>query len=375
MDLLASIRRSDLSRLRRPAGFLLLAAALWFTWRLVASLSWRDLGHRMADANATLLVLALACLIGRYFLWDRRLAIATDHAVQTSPRIGVPFFVLLASAALNLITPSARVVGGLVRARYIARSLGKPLAPLYGVILYDQLAHYVVMTSWTGFALVLVAWLLGRPGLGAAAVVAYALLAGLAVAAVTWAGRGSLGSFFARRAERTAGRGGSMYGHGHEAARTLETLVAERRLRLPALLLGIGFFLISALAQWLVFAALGRAESFVVVLAVVALGASAGMLTGTPGGAGTTEAAMVALFGALGVAPGEAAAATLLSRGLHYGSILALGVPALVALELKYGVRRGGAVPTDDKTLSTEEQGTETAESAPDPEATAETAA
>ncbi len=97
----------------------------------------------------------------------------------------------------------------------------------------------------------------------------------------------------------------------------------------------------------LIFAALGRPENPLVVMAVVALGASAGMLTGTPGGVGTTEAAMVALFGALGVAPGEAAAATLVFRGLHYASILALGIPALIVLELRFGTRfRGKPVET-----------------------------
>ncbi|HEV7672690.1 MAG TPA: lysylphosphatidylglycerol synthase transmembrane domain-containing protein [Thermoanaerobaculia bacterium] len=339
MNLPFSLRRFDLARLRRPATIVLLGAALWFTWRWAAGLSWRDLGRRMAAAEWTLLVLALACLIGRYLLWDRRLAIATERAVAARPRLGVAFFVLFASAAFNLITPSARVLGGPLRARYTARSIGRPFAPLFGVILYDQLAHYAVMTSLTGLSLVAVAWALGRPWLGAGAVAAFALLAFVAFRLASKAGQGSLAGFFARRAERSSGRGGQLYGHGREVAQTLETLIDEPRLRLPAAGLGVGFFLLSALAQWLIFAALGRPENALVVMAVVALGASAGMLAGTPGGVGTTEAAMVALFGALGVGPGEAAAATLLFRGLHYASVLALGVPALVVLELRYGAR------------------------------------
>jgi uncharacterized membrane protein YbhN (UPF0104 family) len=59
------------------------------------------------------------------------------------------------------------------------------------------------------------------------------------------------------------------------------------------------------------------------------------MLTGTPGGLGTTEAAMVASFTAMGMDRVDAAAGTLLYRALHYVSILGLGVPALLALELK----------------------------------------
>ncbi|HXU31717.1 MAG TPA: lysylphosphatidylglycerol synthase transmembrane domain-containing protein [Thermoanaerobaculia bacterium] len=344
MGFLASIRRFDFSRFRRPLVVALLLAALWFTWRLVANLDWRDLVHRAATANWALLGLAFAGLVGQYVFWDRRLAIATERAVEVRPRFGLGFFVLLASAAFNLITPSARVVGGPLRARYFARAIGRPFAPLYGVTLYDQLAHYVVMTTWTGLALVSAAWMLGRPWLVVGTLVAFAVLAFAAFGLGSRAGNGSLAGFFARRAERAGERGGRgerLYGQGREAAQTLETLVGERRLRLPVAALGSGYFLISVLAQWLIFAALGRPENPLVVMAVVALGASAGMLTGTPGGVGTTEAAMVALYGALDVGPGEAAAATLLFRGLHYVSVLALGVPALVILELRYGARFG----------------------------------
>jgi uncharacterized membrane protein YbhN (UPF0104 family) len=70
------------------------------------------------------------------------------------------------------------------------------------------------------------------------------------------------------------------------------------------------------------------------VAITVALGAAAGQLTGTPGGAATTEAAMIACFVALGVDRVEAVAATLLYRGLHYGLIMILGVPALLYFEL-----------------------------------------
>ncbi len=342
MDFLASFRRWNFARLRRPLVVGLLLVALWFTWRLVANLDWRDLLQRAAAANFPLLALALACLVGSYLFWDRRLAIAAERAVDVRPRLGLGFFVLYATAALNLITPSARVVGGPLRARYIARAIGRPFAPLYAVILYDQLAHLIVMTSWTGLALVSSAWLLGRPWLVAGTLAVYVVLAFASFGLGSRAGNGALAGFFARRAER-GGRGERLYGHGREAAQTLETLAGERRLRLPAAVLGSGYFLVTALAQWLIFAALGRPESPLVVIAVVALGASAGMLTGTPGGVGTTEAAMVALYGALGVDPGEAAAATLMFRGLHYVSVMALGVPALIVLELRYGARFGKA--------------------------------
>jgi len=76
------------------------------------------------------------------------------------------------------------------------------------------------------------------------------------------------------------------------------------------------------------------------ILAGVALGNAAGMLTGTPGGLGTTEAAMVGSFVAMGMNREDALAGTLLYRGLHYVSILGIGLPALLFLELKPGGRK-----------------------------------
>ena len=119
-------------------------------------------------------------------------------------------------------------------------------------------------------------------------------------------------------------------------------LFGDRRLSFAAAALGLAFALLNALAQWTVFAALGVAPNFFVVMAVVALGTAAGIALGTPGGAGASEAAMIAAFAALGVDRVDATAATLLYRALHYASVLAVGAPALIYLE----GRRGGARAT-----------------------------
>jgi uncharacterized membrane protein YbhN (UPF0104 family) len=44
---------------------------------------------------------------------------------------------------------------------------------------------------------------------------------------------------------------------------------------------------------------------------------------------------MVASFTVMGVGRVEAAAATLLYRGLHYATVLAVGLPALILLETR----------------------------------------
>ena len=97
-------------------------------------------------------------------------------------------------------------------------------------------------------------------------------------------------------------------------------------------------------AQWVMFRALGAPVSPFVVVAVVALGTAVGNLTGTPGGLGTTEVAMMASFKLMGVDAVAAAAGILLYRGLHYASILVVGLPALTLLELK---PKRGEIGTD----------------------------
>ncbi len=312
--------------------------ALWLTWRLLAGIDWADLGHRMAEARWEFLVLGVVLLLARYAAWDWRFRLASAQAVDHSPGPVLGFFVLMASAALNLITPSARLIGGLMRARYFARSTGRSFGLLYGVVLFDQVAHHTVMISATWIAVIATAFFLGRTLLGAVALAA--LLA--AVGTLVWLSRRS-GSFeanplvrlLARRAERAEGKMQRLYAHGHEAVGVFVHLLANGRLRVQAILIGTLYVVLNFGAQWLLFLALGEKVHPLVVFAGVSLGTAAGTLTGTPGGLGTTEAAMVASFAAFGVDRVDAAAGTLLYRGLHYAAVLAVGLPALALLELR----------------------------------------
>ncbi len=311
--------------------------ALYFTWRLLAGLDWRELAGRLAEASWLYLTPAILCLLARWAAWDWRFRLAAREAVGLSPGTVLGYFVLKASAALNLITPSARLIGGLMRARYFARAAGRPFGLLYGVVLYDQVAHHVVMTTVTWVALIATAWAVGRTGLSLAAAAA---LIGVAAGLVLWSRRGRfetnpLVRLLARGAERAEGRMQRFYAHGHEAVHVFVRLLAKPPLHLRAALLGLLYALFNVGAQWLVFLALGQPIDPLIVFAGVSLGAAAGTLTGTPGGLGTTEAAMVASFAALGVDRVDAAAGTLLFRGLHYATVLGLGLPALLILELR----------------------------------------
>jgi uncharacterized protein (TIRG00374 family) len=319
--------------------------AAYFTYRFFTQgdFDWSRLGHRVAEAQAPYIVLGVVLLLLRYILWDLRFRLATRLVVErrTGPVLG--FFVLFASAALNLITPTARVLGGLMRARYFAHAHNRPFGFLYGVVLYDQVAHHTVMSFCTWITLIATAFALGRNGIG---IVTLAALVATAVVLIVWSRRqGASGEnpivrFLARRAERAEGHLQSLYAHGHEAVGVFVRLLTFPALRWQAVVLGVLYFLVNAIAQWALFLAIGAPVDPFVVIAVVSLGTAVGTLSGTPGGIGSTEVAMMASFKLLGVDEVLAAAGTLLYRGLHYAAVLAIGLPALALLEWRSGERK-----------------------------------
>lgn len=69
---------------------------------------------------------------------------------------------------------------------------------------------------------------------------------------------------------------------------------------------------------YIIFIAIGHPVSFFTVMAVVAVSRFAGYLLILPGGVGVTEATMIAMFSLFGIAPGVAAAVTLIDRATYY---------------------------------------------------------
>lgn len=313
----------------------LVGVALVLVGRLLAGIGWSDLAARLAAADPRLVALAVGCLLARVAGWNARWWLAARRA---GTRVGFVRLaaMLSAAAAVNHLTPAARVLGGVLRGRHLARAAGCGFGGALGSVLYDQLAHHVTMAAVGLGASAGAAAAVGRPRTAAAL---WALLAlGSAVAVWLRARAGERGArrlagWLAGRAEGGGGRRRRLLEHGSEAAGRLALLLADGRLAALAVVLGVGFALVNALAQWLAFAALGASAPFVVVLAAVSIGAGAGIVLGTPGGVGASEAAMIAVFVALGVDRLDATAATLLYRGLHYLVVLGLGAPSLVWLE------------------------------------------
>jgi len=336
---------AETSRLRRAAAVVLkaalAAAALYVAWRLAAGIGWSELAARLATASRPLVASAVLFLTLRFYLWDLRFRVAAARVAGERAGVLFGFPLLLASAALNLVNPAARLLGGPLRARHFARRGGRSFGLFYGVVLYDQLVHQATISLLTALAVAAAALAGGRAAYGWTLL---ALLAAGGGALAAWSRRSRqkgpfaerpLARFLARRAEREDGRLRRLYAHGQEAVTTFVRLLGDAAMNRRAAALGAALFLANAVAQWLVFRALGEPVAILPVVAVVALGNAAGMLMGTPGGIGTTEATMVAAYVALGVDRVGAGAATLLFRGLHYALVIAVGGPALVGFELK----------------------------------------
>lgn len=315
--------------------------AAYFTWRFLthSDFQWSRLAERVAAARAPFVVLGTALLLARYAIWDWRYQLAVHHVIGRGLGPVLGFFVLLASAALNLITPTARVLGGMMRARYFARATRRPFSLLYGVVLYDQVAHHGVMSVCTWIVLIATAFVVGWQGWGF--LLLGSLLAALA-AVIVWGRRARtfeenpIVRYLARRAE-AEGRLQRLFAHGHEAVGVFVRLLGVNRLRFQAVAIGVLYFLVNATGLWAMFLAIGAPVGPFAALAAVTTGTAVGTLSGSPGGIGTTELAMMAAFKLLGVDEVSAAAGTLLYRGLHYAGVLAVGLPALALLEWQSG--------------------------------------
>jgi uncharacterized membrane protein YbhN (UPF0104 family) len=197
------------------------------------------------------------------------------------------------------------------------------------------------MSACTWITLIAAAFAIDRPGLGW--LLLGALLASLAALAL-WSrqakrrdGAHPIVRFLAARAERGEGKLQRLFANGHEAVAVFVRLLAVDRLRFQAVAIGVLYFLVNAAGLWAMFLAIGAPVGPFAALAVMTVGTAVGTLSGTPGGVGTTELAMMTSCRLFGVDEVVAAAGTLLYRGLHYAGVLVVGLPALALLEWRAG--------------------------------------
>jgi uncharacterized membrane protein YbhN (UPF0104 family) len=127
---------------------------------------------------------------------------------------------------------------------------------------------------------------------------------------------------------REGGRG-RLAGAGLATLKGTGALARDRAALAAGLIGGVLFVLASGFSQHAALLAVGSAAPWWLALLAVALGGLLGGTVGAPGGVGVTEAAQIAFLTSQGVADGEATAAVLIARGLHYLVILAGGLSAV----------------------------------------------
>lgn len=333
------IRRRLLSWTGR---LLLIAAAGGLAWWVLSRLDWARVGELVGDADRRWLagaVLALAL----------RPAAAAARWRSALRRLSGPagwlwsYAAICGSLLVDHVTPTARLLSSVFRARWLGRREGRDTGRVLGSVFYEQAMHEIVMGLATIVAIVVVPALLGRWWLAAGA----AVLGVLFVAGVyLWTKRRgggvarSIERFLGRKAEAASGKWQSALRHSGAAVEVIRALVRDRWLAVVSALWSLAFLNLNVLGQWAIFQALGIEPGFLAVFAVVYMGFTAGVLAGTPGGAGASEAVMIELYRLLGFEPASAAAGALLFRAVHYSTIAALGLPPLVYFELAPRVTR-----------------------------------
>lgn len=323
---------------QRLLGFAVLGAAVYLVHRLVAEVGWHEVAERLGEARPLWVAAAVACLLVQLGAWAARQRLSVRRITSTPPTWAL-FLALVATAAANFLLPFARLLGGLLRARFMSRSSSPkiPKRVYYGAVLFDQAVHFLVMGALTVIGLVIGAAELGRPFAAGSMVVGLAALAAgglLWIRRRTGAAGGGLVRFLERRTAEREGIVGRFLASSETAAKIFFRLASDGALWRRAGGLGLGVFVCVAGAQWLTFWAIGVAVNPLLVLTTVSAGLSAGVLLGTPGGLGTTEATMIALYHAFGLGTVDAASAVLLFRGLQFTVVLGLGLPSMLALEL-----------------------------------------
>lgn len=334
-------RSNGASRTRRPSRLAIwlklaiVALAVYLAHRFVAQVGWREVAEQARVRSWPAATLALGTLICRFVVWGFRLRVVMRRIVGLTSVLRLQA-ILFASVFVNHVTVSARFLGGLMRARYLARDSGRSFSELYGAVFFDQLANQASVASLTVIALLAAAWRHDRVGATAAGL----LIAALLLLALAEARRRGTAGLLDRLSARLTSAAGSRRGlaqrvlNGSGAGIESFRLLLDLRLITSVYLLGLLSYGMGFVAQWAVFRALGVEVPLSIVVSTVALGSAAGALTGTPGGVGTTEAAMLSIYSSFGIEPATAAAATLGFRGLHYAVVIACGLPALAVLEL-----------------------------------------
>lgn len=288
------------------------------------------------QADPWWLALSVVPLLARFGLW----AVKWQRIVRRAARL--PFVtctrILFAGSLVNLVTPTAKLGGGFVRALLLDRHAGVGLPAALGRALADQVTNSLGAMALFGVLAVAAQGLAppdtGDPWLfGAGAAVLMLLGTGLAVRPAVWRRvrdpRWSqwIGERLPQRL-RAAGCGDTRRVVLDVCAPLLGETPARRTIVPDIAGGGLAFGAVCA-ANAMMFKALGVETDVLTVAAAVVVGYFVGSLTGVVGGVGATEIALTGLYVRAGVPPSAAAAGALVHRASLYLVVLVLGGASL----------------------------------------------
>jgi len=258
-------------------------------------------------------------LVSTFVYALRTFLILRRRGVNASFR--VVYVAYLFNIFMNNITPSAKAGGELVRAAYISKQCRVNIASVINVIAFER------ATEALGIVILILVSLMY--GIFDAARSEYLLLAAVAVLAgilVVYHSWDKVLHAVLTRLERR----GYLRGAAADVIRFREFFDDY-----PLLALSVGFgvlvWFLDALRLYLIGRAVGVGIGLVGFIGVSVLYAGIGLLAVTPGGLGIVEGGLTAVLVALGVAPDDALAITLIERLVSYGFGTFLGVLGLLA--------------------------------------------
>lgn len=299
--------------------------------RTVTELGPAKVWAQARDAHTGWIIAALAAIAARYLFWllKWRTMLARNHQVPNT----LVWHLIMANGFVNLVTPSAKIAGGFLRAMVLKVRQGWSFPSAYGQVIADQVTHLFGKMLLLGSLLLYAVIVL--PDLVPAMI---AIPVGLLMLLVTlgwlpirnfaWNMLGKLDpqSGWRRWLTRISQK---VTEDGDDAVEALcKPLLTDGKpievWRNDILLSALSFGVL-CYSNALVLKSLGASASIATVALVVLLGYLAGTLMGVMGGIGVTELFLMKLYVAVGVPEEAGAVAALLHRGLFYAFMLSLG--------------------------------------------------
>jgi len=303
--------------LRHALTAAVFVAAVVFLSRTAGDVGFCALGGRLAGASLPLLAATVAITLARYAIWGTRWQLLSRPVARIAwmpAQRG-----LLYSLFVTTVVPASRAFGGILRGQHAARVAGVPAGPLVGSAIVDQFG-YSTVSMILGLAFIPAAVWGGGERQGESNGWSWGIAAALLAPALYF--------FWRHRAfllERLRRRIPAVTGAVEAAVAAARTLLALRSTWAVMAVGGAALWAVNVVTYQIAAASLGASLPFSGAAIAFSLGSLAGTVSGTPGGAGTTEAAALAPLLALGIPADQALALILLARGVHYVGSLALG--------------------------------------------------